>query len=73
MVLHTLRIRLELSLQSGYSENFFSLKHYGTYTLETQGMYMHITRIKNTVMNVQVPIEEKPIVVKFMKDLKYLN
>ena len=34
---------------------------------------MHITRIKNTVMNVQVPIEEKPIVVKFMKDLKYLN
>jgi len=36
-------------------------------------MYMHITRIKNTVMNVQVPIEEIPIVVKFMKDLKYLN
>lgn len=59
--------------QSGYSENFLSLKHYGTYTMETQGMYMHITRIKNTVMNVQVPIEEKPIVVKFMKDLKYLN
>lgn len=52
------------------SVNFMS---YGSYTLETSEVYMHITRIGNTIMHVRVTPEEKETVVKIMKDLGYMN
>lgn len=46
---------------------------YSSYTMETSEVYMHITRIGNTIMHVRVAPEEKETVVKIMKDLRYMN
>lgn len=65
-----------------YAENFKSnvsrrttvnVLNYGSYTLETPEVYMHITRIDNTIMYVRVSPEDKETVVRVMKDLGYMN
>lgn len=39
--------------------------------METPETYIHVTRIKNTVMNVRVPIKDKAIVVQIMRARVY--
>lgn len=41
--------------------------------METVDMYMHITRIGNTIMDARVSKENKDIVINIMKDLKSLD
>lgn len=55
------------------AESTINFEHYGSYTLETADMYMHMTRIDHTIMDTRVPKGNKDIVTHVMKDLKYLN
>ncbi|WP_320955106.1 hypothetical protein [Hungatella effluvii] len=54
-------------------ETEINLPEYGSYTLETTKMYIHITRIKNTIMHVMVKKSEKKVAKEIMKELGYMN
>ena len=56
---------------SNYSESHVDLNNYSTYSLQSSGYYMFLSRIDNTLVYVKEPVEYKSNIDEFIKKLGY--